>query len=75
VGFIPEWAIGIGVIMIAISIARAIGCGLRHSARRLPTPDSEVSELREALDTMQNRLAELEERVDFSERLLAKHRE
>jgi hypothetical protein len=24
---------------------------------------------------MQNRLAELEERVDFSERLLAKHRE
>ena len=74
-GFIPEWAIGVAVIVIAISVARAAGGIFRHSARRLPTSDSEVGELREAVDAMQNRLGELEERVDFTERLLAKYRE
>ena len=39
---------------------------------------AEIEELRERmgeLDDMSRRVAELEERVDFAERLLAKHRE
>jgi hypothetical protein len=74
-GFIPEWALGVGVIIIAISIARVAGGLFRVSTRRLQPSDSEVGELREAVDAMQNRLGELEERVDFTERLLAKYRE
>ena len=74
-GFIPEWAIGVGVIIIAISLSRAVGGIFRASTRRLPTSDNEAGELRETIDAMQTRLGELEERVDFTERLLAKYRE
>jgi tetrahydromethanopterin S-methyltransferase subunit G len=35
----------------------------------------EVAELREAFEAMQQRMQELEERVDFSERALLKQRE
>jgi len=78
---IPSWALGAAVILIAIQIGRAIsgryggGGGGRGRHRGLPASDDEISELRQNLETMQNRVAELEERVDFAERLLAKHRE
>ena len=79
-GFIPEWAIGVGVIMIAISVVRALSGGFRaigdRSARRTAAmSDDEIGELRQAVDAMQSRLAEVEERLDFTERLLAKQRE
>ena len=76
---IPSWALGAAVILIAIQIGRAIsgkyGGGGRGRHRGLPASDDEISELRQNLETMQNRVAELEERVDFAERLLAKQRE
>jgi hypothetical protein len=80
---IPSWALGAAVILIAIQIGRAIsgkygggGRGrLRGRNRELPASDDEIGELRQNLETMQTRVAELEERVDFAERLLAKQRE
>ena len=74
-GFIPNWAIGTGFVIFAVALAQIVVVKLRASVRRLPASDSEVGQLREALDAMQNRLGELEERVDFAERLLAKSRE
>ena len=75
---IPSWALGAAVILIAIQVGRAISGkygGGRGRHRGLPASDDEISELRQNLDAMQNRVTELEERVDFAERLLAKHRE
>lgn len=73
--FIPDWAIGGAVIVFAVALAQIVVVKLRASVRTLPAPSSEIGELRQALDAMQNRLGELEERVDFTERLLAKNRE
>jgi len=76
--FIPSWAVGAAVILIAIQIGRAISGrygGGRGRHRGLPASDDDISELRQNLDAMQHRVAELEERVDFAERLLAKQRD
>jgi chorismate-pyruvate lyase len=76
--FIPQWAVGVGVIIVAVSIARALSAGLGGTLRRrLRGAEGEitvevVTELRQAVDTLQQRLAEVEERLDFAERLLAK---
>jgi len=84
---IPSWALGVAVILIAIQVGLAISG--RHGMSRWGRKgrrggraggeesgsDTDVDELRQSLETMQNRVAELEERVDFAERLLAKHRE
>jgi hypothetical protein len=71
--FIPSWAIGIAVIMIALQVGRAIsGRASRGRRGELPPSDGEVAELRQSLEAMQTRVTELEERVDFTERLLAK---
>ena len=72
---IPSWAIGAAVIMIAIQVGRAISSKARQSARGSGASDREVDELRQSLEAMQHRVGELEERVDFAERLLAKQRE
>ena len=74
-GFIPAWAIGGAVIVFAVALAQIVVVKLRASVRTLPASNTEIGELRQALDAMQSRLAELEERVDFTERLLAKNRE
>ena len=74
-GFIPEWAIGGGVIIFAVALAQIVVVKLRASVRTPPALDNAIGELRQALDAMQNRMGELEERVDFTERLLAKYRE
>jgi hypothetical protein len=73
--FIPSWAIGAAVIMIAIQGGRAISWKARQSARGSAASDSDVDEWRQSLDAMQHRVSELEERVDFAERLLAKQRD
>ena len=72
---IPSWALGAAVIMIAISVGRAISGKYRMPRRGSSASDEEIGELRQSLETMQHRVAELEERVDFAERLLAKQRE
>lgn len=73
--FIPGWAIGGVVIIFASALAKILLAKTRASVPTQPSSEGEPGELRNALDAMQNRLAELEERVDFTERLLAKHRE
>jgi hypothetical protein len=74
-GFIPAWAIGGAVIIFAVAIAQIVVVKLRVSYRKLPASDSETGELRQAFEAMQTRVGELEERLDFTERLLAQHRE
>ncbi|PYO95695.1 MAG: hypothetical protein DMD62_00540 [Gemmatimonadetes bacterium] len=73
-GFIPEWAIGGAVLIFAVAVAQIVVVKLRASVRKLPASDEEIGELRQALDAMQNRLGEVEERLDFAERLLAQSR-
>ena len=74
-GFIPEWAVGVAVIIFAAALAQIVVVKLRASVRTPPDSGPEVGELRQALNATQERLGELEERVDFTERLLARHRE
>ena len=89
---IPEWAIGIGFIIMIGSVMRMIG-GRKGDWRRglrqrpmtfglhLPdaSPTSSSGEFaaaqRETLEDVQRRLAEVEERLDFAERMLAQRRE
>lgn len=72
--FIPGWAIGVAFIIIATQLGRVLS-GRASRRGGPPANDAEIGELRQSLDTMQNRVAELEERVDFAERLLTKQRE
>ena len=74
-GFIPDWAIGGGVLILTVALAQIIMVKVRAASRALPTPDSEIGELHQAVDAMQSRLGEVEERLDFTERLLAQYRE
>ncbi len=79
-GFIPDWALGVGVIIIAITVGKTLTgmlrmMSIRAAARNLTPSDEEIGELRQSLDAVQNRLAEVEERLDFTERLLAKQRD
>lgn len=91
---IPEWAIGVGFIILAGSIAKAVfgrmqpseGPRGRHVSRRdlshlLDGVQQRLGAIeagRQALaedDGITARLAELEERLDFVERMLAKQRD
>jgi hypothetical protein len=75
---IPSWAIGAAIILIAIQVGRAISGGRGRSRwRHLGSQESDpaVAELQENLEAMQRRVGDLEERVDFAERLLAKQRD
>ena len=80
---IPEWAIGIGAILVAVSVlkvvtARLMPPGYRQRSWRgeLLPPETEHLQAKLAeLDQLKQRVAELEERVDFAERLLARQRE
>ncbi len=72
---IPSWALGAAVILIAIQVGRAISGKYRMPPRGSQGSETEIAELQQSLDAMQRRVAELEERVDFTERLLARHRD
>ena len=72
---IPSWAVGAAIILIAIQVGRAISGRHRMPRGVLQGSDTDVDELRQSLEAMQHRVAELEERVDFAERLLAKQRD
>ena len=80
---IPEWAIGIAAILAVISVlkvvtARLVPPGYRQRSWRGDLIPSETEDLQARLaelDELKRRVAELEERVDFAERLLARHRE
>ena len=91
---IPEWAFGVGFIIIAVSIAKAIAGrigppdrlrGPRGSRRDLAQAiedlqkrvggSDDVQTRLDALEDVQRRLADVEERLDFAERMLAKQRD
>jgi hypothetical protein len=62
-------------VMIVPALAKRIMAGTRRSGE---PPRAELEDLRERLgelDDMSRRVAELEERVDFAERLLAQQRD
>ncbi len=73
------WAIGVGIIILAVSVGKTLQALGRMLASRSARPDgggdAAAAELRTELNDMRQRLTELEERLDFTERLLAKQRE
>lgn len=85
---IPEWAIGVGVVLTFVSVLKLVMVRLmppgsvgRYGRRSFsfggdPNPDQEELQSKIAeLDDMKRRVGELEERLDFAERLLAQKRE
>ena len=81
---IPEWAIGVGAVLTLVYAlrlvqARLMPAGYRRRAfsfRGEPSPDQEELQERIAeLDDLKRRIGEMEERLDFAERLLAQRRE
>jgi hypothetical protein len=78
-GLVPQWAIGVVVIIVTVATAQAVLRMLgiksgRSTAHSLSTSE-DTAELRQAIEVLQNRLAEVEDRLDFAERLLAKQRD
>jgi len=73
--FIPIISVaGFFAWMIAISpIGKAYAERLRNQAR--PADEAERQDLVQAVEALRHELAELAERVDFTERLLAKARD
>jgi hypothetical protein len=95
---IPEWALGVGFIVLAGSLAGTIRRALhdrvppsdhprgrnvsrRDLARSFEEMQGRLTALEQQpegpadLEDVQRRLAEVEERLDFTERLLAKQRD
>ena len=96
---IPQWALGVGVLLIAISVAKslsfAIAPGRAEERQRLRGRKPSLRDLSQAIDDIrgkigdtgelqgrldemadvQRRLSEVEERLDFAERLLTKQRD
>jgi Tfp pilus assembly protein PilO len=79
---LPEWAVGVGGILILVTVLQVVYARLvppeyrrrRWKGEPLQASDDMQSRLAE-LEEVKQRLGELEERVDFAERLLAKQRE
>ena len=84
---IPEWAIGVGVIILFITTARIavhmIAPDMGRGGQKLRPKDlrdnlgmlDDIQARLAELDQLKQRVTELEERVDFSERVLATKRE
>jgi hypothetical protein len=88
---IPEWALGVGLIMIIGSLIRGRRPGVidglgrkrgwRETAQTLEDLERRLAAVEEAHGQggagaeTERRIGELEERVDFTERLLAKQKD
>jgi hypothetical protein len=85
--FIPSWAIGVIAIMAGIGLVqilarvatKALGLpptwGQSRGRMMMGMTTGDSGEHTAALDDLQRRVAELEERLDFAERLLAQQKE
>lgn len=79
---LPQWAVGVGAVLVLVTALQIIYVRLmppEHRRRRWKgepsqVPDDIQTRLAE-LDDLKLRLGELEERVDFAERMLARQRE
>jgi hypothetical protein len=74
---IPQWAIGVGVILVfgGIGVALMVRLLPPETWQGKPKKAALGVEERESLEELRHRVGELEERVDFAERLLAKQRD
>ena len=79
---LPQWAIGVGAVLVLVTVLQITYVRLvppeyrRRRSKGEPSQASEELQSRLAeLDEVKQRLGELEERVDFAERLLARQRE
>jgi hypothetical protein len=75
---IPGWALGVGIIIIASTLSKALVPYFRAHASRVERGDAgsaDTAALSEQLDEVQKRLGEVEERLDFAERMIAQQRE
>jgi hypothetical protein len=73
-GILPLFAGGVIVIVTTVSVAVTVlkKIGVLGTAN---LSNSDAAELREAVEAVQARLGEMEERLDFAERMLAQYRE
>jgi hypothetical protein len=70
------WGIGVGILIIAASLGKALATLLRaHAARIDRSRPAEDPHSGQTLEDVNRRLSELEERLDFTERLLATQRD
>ena len=69
------WAIVIGTIGTMATVFTAVRARIRASRLSQTANPAELADLREAVQRLDGEVAELTERVDFAERLLAKQRE
>ena len=81
---IPVWAVGVGFIVLSVGVAQVLVrrllpadrlLGRRASQRDLAEMLEEVQRRLGELDDLRKRVGEVEERLDFAERLLTKQRE
>jgi hypothetical protein len=72
----PAWAFGVAFIILAISLRKALPRLLHSIADRHSGPAQvEAGITVEEVEDLRRRVGELEERVDFAERLLTEQRE
>jgi ribonuclease D len=72
-----SWGIAVGILIIAATVGKGVAAVLRAHAARIDRSDrtTEDPQLAETVEALRQRVGELEERVDFTERILAKQRE
>lgn len=71
------WGINVGVIIFAVLVGRGVATLMRARARdgfSLASGGPDPA-LQQTVDELQHRVAELEERLDFTERMLSSQRE
>ena len=74
---LPDWAIGTALIALVLTGVPTIGTIVTAIAKRRGSRSMASSpdpQLQQALEALQTRVGELEERVDFAERSLAQVR-
>lgn len=77
---VPSWAIGTGFLIIVVGatqvvVRRLLGRTGWSPAERPSSSGQDLGALTQALEDVQRRLGELEERMDFTERVLSKDRD
>jgi hypothetical protein len=71
---IPEWAFGVGTLIVASFAGIALMIRLLPPEMRVSRKQRLTQTEHEMLEDLRRRVGEVEERVDFAERLLARPR-
>ena len=72
----PAWAFGIAFVIVALSLRKALPRLLNSIAdSHTGPPQLEAGATPEDVEELRRRLGELEERVDFTERMVARQQE